>query len=224
MVKIVRMDFKVLWLKLAYRTGIKNIKNEYEEFLTKAKEKRIVLCNATQMASFFAKKKVPSRCVALIHDVDYENGKNNIHKVLDIERRHKVVSTFFVRPHKYSLELLKKLPRQWEIGLHGEFKRVNRIEKAIEQKKALEKLIGRKVVGVSMHKGNWEGNRTIAAAEKAGFLYITSYFKRKGKIITLPYEASDISSTRNFKYLNNLLEKNLPKKFVLVVNTHADYF
>lgn len=213
-----------LWLKIAYRARIKNIKKEYEEFLKKAKENNIVLCNAVQMAKLLSTRKMPRKCIALIHDVDYDFGKNNIPKILDIERKHNVTSTFFIRVQKYQLDSLKKLPKQWEIGLHGEFKGDNRAEKAAEQKKILEEKIERKVVGVSMHKGNWEGERTIDAAEKAGFFYIVSIVKRKGGIITLPYSASDISPTQNLAYLNKVLGKNIPKKLVTAVNTHADYF
>lgn len=223
MVKIGRINLNVLWLKVAYKSRIKNIEKEYEELLKIANETGTTVCNASQMAKFISAKKMPNKCLALTHDVDRESGKR-IQKILSIERKYNDTSTFFVRLHRYSLEPFKKMARHWEIGLHGEFKGNNRIGQAMEQKKSLEKMIGRKAVGVSMHKGHWEGNKTINAAEKAGFFYIISYVERKGKIITLPYEVSDIAPVKNLKYLNNLLKQHPPKKLDLVINTHADYF
>lgn len=123
----------------------------------------------------------------------------NFEKIMDIEEKHGVRSTFFFINETKKLEILKfntfKLalgnydlnsPRikkiikklddcEWEIGVHGSYDSYNNKELLAWEKRELEVLIGKPVVGIRQHYLRLEIPETWKIQQEVGFKYDASF-------------------------------------------------
>jgi len=124
-----------------------------------------------------------------------ENPYWNFEKVMEIERKLDVKSTFFflnerrrtylLSPSEWKLywgrynikdvkivETMKRLDREgWEIGIHGSYNSYRDLKRLEEEKKLLEELLGKKVYGISQHYCNLDIPETWEYHEKLGLAY-----------------------------------------------------
>jgi peptidoglycan/xylan/chitin deacetylase (PgdA/CDA1 family) len=122
---------------------------------------------------------------------------------MDIEKRLGVRSTFFflketkkrniLHPSSYILslghydfnepavsEIIKKLDSGgWEIGLHGSYDSYKKKELLVKEKKELEEIVGKPVIGIRQHFLNIEIPRTWKIQQEIGFLYDTTFGLKK---------------------------------------------
>lgn len=127
----------------------------------------------------------------------------NFEKIMEIENKYKVKSTFFFLNEKrkfdffqktklniffgsYSLyedkiaEIIQKLHRNgWEMGVHGSYNSYNNKDLLKKEKSELEDVLGDKVIGIRQHYCNLEIPRTWQIQYEVGFLYDSTFgFKR----------------------------------------------
>jgi peptidoglycan/xylan/chitin deacetylase (PgdA/CDA1 family) len=127
-----------------------------------------------------------------------ENPYWNFDRIMEIERKLGVKSTFFFlneqriaslfSPSEWKLYLgrydikdskivktIKRLDAEgWEIGIHGSYNSYNNLKRLEEEKKVLEELLGEKVHGISQHYLNLNSSETWTYHEKLGLVYDTS--------------------------------------------------
>ena len=127
-----------------------------------------------------------------------ENPYWNFDRIMEIERKLGVKSTFFFlneqrktclfSPSEWKLywgrydiknpkivETIKRLDMGgWEIGVHGSYNSYNNLKRLEEEKKILEELSGKKIHGVSQHYLNLDASETWVYHEKLGLVYDTS--------------------------------------------------
>ena len=127
-----------------------------------------------------------------------ENPYWNFDRIMEIERKLGVKSTFFFlneqrktclfSPSEWKLywgrydikdpkivETIKRLDAEgWEIGVHGSYNSYNNLKRLEEEKKILEELSGKKIHGVSQHYLNLDTSETWVYHEKLGLVYDTS--------------------------------------------------
>lgn len=123
----------------------------------------------------------------------------NFDKIIDIESRFNVRSSFFflnetkkasmLRPKKYALtygnynindprimEIIRTLGANgWEIGVHGSYDSFCDKELLIREKKVLEGIVGKPILGIRQHCLNLDIPRTWQLQEEAGFKYDSSF-------------------------------------------------
>lgn len=129
------------------------------------------------------------------------NGKEpfwTFDKLLDIENKYNVKSSFFFleedgkvklldkktwrhagRRYKFKTpkvaDLMKELKMKgWDVGLHGSFYSYKDSSKLISEKKALEKVLGDSIHGTRQHNLNLDIPKTWLYHEKAGLEYDTT--------------------------------------------------
>jgi hypothetical protein len=126
-------------------------------------------------------------CVSVRFDVD--KAICNLPSIHELEARHGLRSTVYLRPTGYfygEREIRRYCAMSFgaEIALHGEFVSTatrlggDEIDAARLEKKRLEEIAGREVVGVCMHGGELHENRTPRSREaiqQARFKYETLY-------------------------------------------------
>lgn len=126
-------------------------------------------------------------CVSTRYDVD--RAIVNLPSINEIEARHGLSSTAYLRPTGYfygrsEIERYARRAGTNEIALHGEF--VTTAERlltdedaaAVREKRILEEMVGGTAAGVCMHGGELRTNTTLRtkdAIERAGFAYETMY-------------------------------------------------
>jgi hypothetical protein len=120
-------------------------------------------------------------------------------KIMELEEKYTVRSTFFFlketkkleifKPYTYVLSLghydfknpnvmqiIKKLDAGgWEIGLHGSYDSFINEELMLEEKKELEAVLNRTVLGIRQHYLNLDIPRTWEIQRKLGFKYDASF-------------------------------------------------
>jgi len=125
-------------------------------------------------------------------------------KIIELEDKYKVRSTFFFleeslpinifKPSKWFLtlgrynfdnkkiqQIIKKLDSNgWEIGLHGSYNSYKELSLLTKEKDKLEKILGKEVIGIRQHHLNLNIPDTWKLQSKAGFLYDASYGKKRG--------------------------------------------
>ena len=123
----------------------------------------------------------------------------NFDKIMEIEKKYDVRSTFFFineskkfqlfKPSSYALSLgyydifepkvkdiINKLDDGgWEIGLHGSFDSFKNEKLLLKEKSELEKILGKRIIGVRQHHLNLEIPKTWEIQRKIGFKYDTSF-------------------------------------------------
>lgn len=123
----------------------------------------------------------------------------NFERIIDIERKYNVFSTFFflnetkkgnlLRPATYKLafgnykiedpsiiEMVKILDSGgWEIGVHGSYDSYLNKKLLLKEKTTLEKILGKSILGIRQHHLNLEIPRTWELQHAAGFKYDASF-------------------------------------------------
>jgi peptidoglycan/xylan/chitin deacetylase (PgdA/CDA1 family) len=123
----------------------------------------------------------------------------NFERIMDIEREYGVRSTFFFlnetkrvnffKPSTYALtfghykindpriiEIIKKLDSGgWEIGVHGSYDSYLSKELLIDEKRTLEKIIGKPIIGIRQHYLNLDVPKTWELQKESGFTYDASF-------------------------------------------------
>ena len=127
-----------------------------------------------------------------------ENPYWNFDRIIELERKLEVKSTFFFlnekgkarffSPREWKLylgrydikdtkivETIKRLDaEEWEIGVHGSYNSYKDLKLLEEEKKILEEILGKKVHGISQHYCNLEVPETWDYHEKLGLAYDSS--------------------------------------------------
>jgi len=136
------------------------------------------------------------------HLVSLFNKKNpywSFDKIIELEKKYNIRSTFFflketkklemLNPSSYGLscgyydwnnpkitEIIKKLDDGgWEIGLHGSYRSYQDEKLLLEEKKGLERVLGMSIIGIRQHFLNLDIPRTWEMQKKIGFKYDTSF-------------------------------------------------
>jgi hypothetical protein len=189
------------------------------------------------------------------HDVD--RALNNLSYIRSIENQYNTKSTIYIRsfcPFYTENEITKEVSKNKfsEVAVHGEFitnaqKFGDEYKAASAEKHQLEKITGKKILGVGMHGGELNYNRsqnTNDAIRKAGFLYDTTIrpmndFLPSKKIIngklspcyTLSHALSDIEIPVSQNYRSvfykttiNKMNEIYKKNGVFVLMLHPVYF
>jgi len=123
----------------------------------------------------------------------------NFPRIMELERRHGVKSTFFflnesgkpelLKPKTWKLyrgrysfndpnmkRIIKKLDSEgWEVALHGSYRSYNDEELLKKEKRELEDVIGTKVLGIRQHYLNLKIPKTWEFQMNAGFKYDASF-------------------------------------------------
>jgi peptidoglycan/xylan/chitin deacetylase (PgdA/CDA1 family) len=124
-----------------------------------------------------------------------ENPYWNFDRIIEIEKKMGVKSTFFFlneqgkaslfAPREWELyfgrydikdpeiiKIMKRLDAEgWEIGIHGSYNSYRDLKMLEEEKNVLEELIGKKVQGISQHYCNLENPKTWEYHEQLGLAY-----------------------------------------------------
>lgn len=119
--------------------------------------------------------------------------------IMDIEKKYNVRSTFFflnetksfniLKPKEYALTLgrysfdrpeITKIIRRldkggWEIALHGSYESYQNQKLLLDEKKALERVLKKEVVGIRQHYLNLKKPETWKIQKQAGFKYDASF-------------------------------------------------
>lgn len=154
---------------------------------------------------FFTHFIIEKRSYHLFSIFQKPNPYWSFEKIMDIEKKYDVRSTFFFlketkklkifHPSTYILSLghydfnepavrqiIKKLDEGgWEIGLHGSYDSYNNKDLLLKEKKELEKVLGKSVIGIRQHFLNLEIPKTWEFQKAIGFYY-DSTFGYKDKI------------------------------------------
>ncbi|MEM2570081.1 MAG: hypothetical protein QXT67_09135 [Candidatus Bathyarchaeia archaeon] len=180
--------------------------------------------------------------VGLRHDVDNTYGlRKGLPKVINIERRHDVKSTIFVRIDIFHSERDYKFLRSifyegWEIGLHL----INTVNdpsliSPSEELKILREIVGTNVHGVTPcgKTIGFKGDITWMVMDSLGLEYMEGYGSPNFNVKTfiIPTHLSfDIYYVRNYgeengyrKFKEDLMRK-LDNKGVATVLTHPEWF
>jgi hypothetical protein len=188
---------------------------------------------------------------------DVDRAITNLAHIRAIEQKYNVPSTLYLRafcPFYMDRDVKELVSKPWcsEIVLHGEFvtnarKYGDELNAAHMEKRHLEQLIGRPVLGVGMHGGELTNNRsknTDKVIDDAGFLYDTTprpaqdfLPSRKavnghlGQAYTLSHALGDIEIPANRNYAQQLYERTVAKmdeiyqkNGIFVFMLHPAYF
>ena len=123
----------------------------------------------------------------------------NFEKIIEIEKKHDVKSTFFflneskkfdiLHPRKWPLSLgrydfhdekiagiIQKLHANgWEIGLHGSYESYRNKDLLKKEKEELEEIVGGDIVGIRQHYLNLENKKTWKFQQEVGFRYDATF-------------------------------------------------
>lgn len=151
-----------------------------------------------QCAYYFYKKNDLYQLRSLLTK-HWEKPYWNFEKIMEIEERHGVRSTFFFlnetrkaqrfKPSTYALgsgyyrleepriaELMRKLDSQgWEIGLHGSYDSFKNKELLLSEKNLLERIIDKPIMGIRQHHLNLNIPQTWEFQKEIGFRYDSSF-------------------------------------------------
>jgi peptidoglycan/xylan/chitin deacetylase (PgdA/CDA1 family) len=110
----------------------------------------------------------------------------NFKEIMDLEEKYGAKSTFHflsidkdIRRFRYNLEDLENelcsiVDKGWEVGLHGGYYAYNRLEEMKKEKRRLEKVLGKDVIGYRNHYLRFKVPDTWELLAKAGFKYDTT--------------------------------------------------
>jgi len=111
---------------------------------------------------------------------------HNFNQIINLEKKYNAKSSFYFLATKkglnrgYKIEKLKKeiinIDKQgWEIGLHGGYYSYNNLEELKKEKKKLEKILNKEIIGFRSHYLRFKIPETWELLKKAGFKYDTSF-------------------------------------------------
>ena len=195
-----------------------------------------------------------------------ENTYWNFDDVIAIEERYNIKATYFFLNESLPLKLFS--PKNWvlsqgrynihdkrvvniieeliyrghEIGVHGSFNSYNNQELLLKEKKTLENIVGKKIIGIRQHHLNLNEN-TWEIQNNCGFMYDTSFgfnrnigFKENrikpfkpfdNEFIVFPLVLMDFcfsNTSDKWMKLDSIIQKTIENKGVLVLNWHTDTF
>lgn len=189
------------------------------------KDKKFALClthdvdrvkKSFQAITHFFIEKKPYHLISLFSKT---NPYWSFEKIMEIEKKHNVRSTFFflketkkfkiLHPSTYGLSLgyydfktspipniIKTLDEGgWEIGLHGSYHSFNNKNLLLKEKNELEQVLGKPVIGIRQHFLNlnipqtWEIQKDIGFKYDASFGYLDQIGFKEDKI--LPFQPLD---------------------------------
>jgi len=111
----------------------------------------------------------------------------NFKKIIELERKYSAKSSFYFmtasqdpRRFRYNIEDVAEelrfiIESGWEIGLHGGYYSFNDFDAIKLEKRKLEKVIGREVIGYRNHYLRFQVPDTWELLEKCGFKYDSTY-------------------------------------------------
>lgn len=111
----------------------------------------------------------------------------NFRRIMNMEEKYNATSSFyFLALHKGDLDFNFKIEdlknelsniadRGWEVGLHGGHEAYNNLEKIKENKRMLENVLGKRVVGYRNHYLRFKIPDTWSLLSEAGFKYDTTF-------------------------------------------------
>jgi len=153
---------------------------------------------ATNIIRYLYKGKIRLAFTQVLSFLKKENPYWNFERIMEIERKLGAKSTFFflnerqkvnwLSPKEWKLyrgrynikdpeivDMIQRLDREgWEIGIHGSYNSYKDIEMLEKEKKILEKIVGKKVHGISQHYCNLEVPKTWEFHEKLELKYDSS--------------------------------------------------
>lgn len=110
----------------------------------------------------------------------------NFQEIMDLEEEYGAQSSFYflatgsdIKRFRYNIEDLggelgRITDRGWEVGLHGGYYAYNNLEEISQEKKRLENVLGRKVIGYRNHYLRFGIPNSWEIIKKAGFEYDTT--------------------------------------------------
>lgn len=172
----------------------------------------------------------------------------NFDKIMALEDRYGVRSTFFflnetkklelLNPKTYPLSLgyydindpnvvniIRELDENgWEVALHGSYDSYKNEDLLLKEKKTLEKILGKKVIGVRQHFLNLDIPNTWQIQKEVGFKYDASFGFRdrvgwrdrkylpfrpfeEDDFLVIPLTIMDVALERSSKSLKEAVEK-----------------
>jgi peptidoglycan/xylan/chitin deacetylase (PgdA/CDA1 family) len=111
----------------------------------------------------------------------------NFQKIMELEKKYNAKSTFYFmtaardpRRFRYNIEDIADevkliVERGWEVGLHGGYYSFHDIDEIKREKRRLESVLGREVVGYRNHYLRFQVPDTWELLEECGFKYDTTY-------------------------------------------------
>jgi peptidoglycan/xylan/chitin deacetylase (PgdA/CDA1 family) len=111
----------------------------------------------------------------------------NFDEIMKLEEKHDAKSSFYfmateedIRRFRYDIEDLENtlgsiVDNGWEVGLHGGYNAYNSLETILKEKKRIEKVLGKKVIGYRNHYLMFKVPDTWKLLAKAGFKYDTTF-------------------------------------------------
>jgi peptidoglycan/xylan/chitin deacetylase (PgdA/CDA1 family) len=111
----------------------------------------------------------------------------NFKEIMDLEEKYSAKSSFYflatdkdIRRFRYNIEDLEQdlvsiVDKGWEVGLHGGYYAYNDLEEMETEKKRLEKVLGKEVIGYRNHYLRFKVPDTWKLLSEAGFKYDTTF-------------------------------------------------
>jgi peptidoglycan/xylan/chitin deacetylase (PgdA/CDA1 family) len=111
----------------------------------------------------------------------------NFKEIMNLEEKYSAKSSFYflatdkdIRRFRYNIEDLENelgfiVDKGWEVGLHGGYYAYNNLEEMKKEKKRLEKVLGKKVIGYRNHYLRFKVPDTWELLAEAGFKYDTTF-------------------------------------------------
>lgn len=179
-----------------------NFKTKYDEYLA---DNSFFVCLSHDVDNIKKRHQYITRFIKnhslnqLKSFLDEEEPFWNFEKIIKIENRYNVKSTFFFlcelsqssifdtiinnkESKRYNLndEALKKQIKNldsqgWEIGIHGSFNSYRNLDLLCQEKSRMEKILGHDVKGIRQHYLNLSIPKTWHLQKKCGFTYDASY-------------------------------------------------
>jgi peptidoglycan/xylan/chitin deacetylase (PgdA/CDA1 family) len=111
----------------------------------------------------------------------------NFKEIMQLEEKYGAKSSFYflaidrdIRRFRYNIEDLENelgfiVDKGWEVGLHGGYYAYNSLEEMEKEKRRLEKVLGKDVIGYRNHYLRFKVPDTWELLAKAGFKYDTTF-------------------------------------------------
>lgn len=205
---------------------LRNLTKTYEKLLATAKYANVKVFNERKFFEYFSSEikeihNVNEPILVLKHDVDHT--LRPIKKILDIENKYNVSSTFHVRADevKYSLEDAKQVLLDCDIALH-------QVHDPFEEKTKIMSYF-KNVIGISTHGGHESSivfDDNFLNSISSEFSYISDGLLKSRKIgflnkmLLIPIDSADIYFEDPIQKLNI----TILKKKIMIFNSHVEYF